>query len=247
MKLILYVLSIFLIGVMVSASNVWDRPVNVLNESALNQTIQYLNNTFFTALNLKLDKTDQRYNDTLFCQAFTISYVASINLTNGTNGLNGTNGMNGIDGVNGTNGLNGLNGTNGLTYTLLPPYLSNNSVNASFNESKLNETIDARTLITALNYSTIILINNTMSVNIPLLNYQITAFHIHPSLVNTSYAVEYNTSSNQVIDRNRIQHIGNWDIEKRYSINETSTITFMNMNQQDMYMIEIDYLHQGTP
>lgn len=236
MKPILYILSILLIGVMVSASNVWDRPVTVLNESALNQTIQYLNTTFFTALNLKLDKTDQRYNDTAFC----IFYVNSLNLTNGTNGLNGLNGTNGV------NGIDGINGTNGLTYTLLQPYLYNTSVNASFNESKLNETIDARTLITALNYTTTILINNTVSVNIPLLNYQITAFHIHTILTNTTYAVEYNTTSNQVIDRNRIIHTGNWDIEKRYSINETSTITFMNMNQQDIYNIEIDYIHQGT-
>lgn len=68
--IIVMILSVFYTDYVYGA-NVWDRPIFVFNETALNNTLNQLNQTFYTQIiNLqsqvdnKLNITDQRYNDT---------------------------------------------------------------------------------------------------------------------------------------------------------------------------------------
>lgn len=74
--------------------------------------------------------------------------------------------------------------------------------------------------------------------------YLITEIVVTPTTLTNSYRFEANEStSHAVIDRNRIQHTGKWDIMKTYSLNDTVKLVISNASIDENVTVQIKYVN----
>jgi len=115
------------------------------------------------------------------------------------------------------------------------------------NESALNNTIN----IIAKNRAEIYYFNETSvsgniyNISTPL-NYLITEIKVIPTTLTNNYRFEAKTLSGDYIDKDRKVHVGIWDIEKNYAINQSVTINITNINIDEEFIVEIHYLTNGV-
>lgn len=127
-------------------------------------------------------------------------------------------------------------------------YLSKNSTNFYVNEVQLNNTIndiaqnDVLTETMTITGDGTVISTNTVS-------YLITEIKVLPTTSTNRYhflLTEY--PSLNVIDQDRKQHDGTWDIEKNYGINSQVEATISGSTITEPITIEITYVHNGlTP
>ena len=195
-----------------------------------------------------------------------IDYFDGINGTNGIDGINGTNGINGIDGINGTNGIDGINGTNGIdgingtngidgingtnSYNITYNVTNNitNNFTVEINETKLNQTINeiSKTRQATENLTCSALSGNCTAISNNIY-YQITEIKVIPSTLSNTYnfqVVDY--PSLDMIDRDRIQHIGIWDISKNHALNSQVQATITGASIDESFIVQITYLINGV-
>jgi len=128
------------------------------------------------------------------------------------------------------------------------PYLSFNGTYLSFNQTKLNETISAGvvkayetnlTLTTSGNQGT----NSTSATK----SFLLTQIIVTPNNLTNSYMFEMKTGSGNMLDRNRVSHVGVWNIEKNLAFNDTFVVNITNATVDDAYNIQIKYLDNFKP
>jgi hypothetical protein len=82
-----------------------------------------------------------------------------------------------------------------------------------------------------------------------LLGFLITRIKIIPSSLTSNYkSLAYENSSGNIIDQDRATHIGVWDIEKNYAINDRVVINITNSNPAiETYTVNIYYIDNFRP
>jgi len=124
-------------------------------------------------------------------------------------------------------------------------YLYDNYTTMFLNESKLNNTITSLADVKAYEYNfTVVVSGGTGSaVSGQTFNYLITQVTVYPPTTPISYHFELNeTTSGDIIDRDRKAHTGVWDIYKQHSLNDSVTATITNSNQDGNFTVRIKYI-----
>jgi len=172
------------------------------NESYLNTNINDTD-TWWPILSPYLINNSNRLDFNESQLNITINEIINLlNIVNGTDGINGINGTDGADGADGADGINGLNGTDGTTFNVDGNYLYNTSNTVYFNESYLNETIEALDTNTDTWWGI-----------------------LGPYLFNNSGSLDFNESYlNETIDARDTNTW--WDILGPYLFNNSNQLTF---------------------
>jgi len=125
------------------------------------------------------------------------------------------------------------------------PYLYNDSDSIYLNETELNKTIIQ--IADIQSYS--LYFNVTVSggygqaISPQSINYLITQVTVYPPSTPINYRFMLNeTTSGDIIDRDRIPHTGDWDIYKQHSLNDTVTATIPNSNVDGIFTVRIKYI-----
>lgn len=133
-----------------------------------------------------------------------------------------------------------FNNTNG-------PYLYNANQTIYFNETKLNQTITTIANVNAFQQSlTVNVVGGTgFNISTPI-NYYLTQL-IVTAPTNTStfnFQATQNNASGFMIDKNRLQHIGQWNILEAYSLtNDTLYLNISNASVDGTYTVLIKYIN----
>jgi hypothetical protein len=82
-----------------------------------------------------------------------------------------------------------------------------------------------------------------------LIGFLITRIKITPSSLTSNYkSLAYENSTGNIIDQDRATHIGIWDIEKNYAINNKVVINITNSNPAiETYTVNIYYIDNFRP
>jgi len=128
-------------------------------------------------------------------------------------------------------------------------YLYNDTSTIFLNETKLNSTIsdiaEVNTFEENINVGTSG--GDGFNISTNLIDFQITQITVTPSSLTHPYRFEaYETTSGDIIDRNRIAHIGVWNIVKAHAINDTVTVNITNSVPDDTFTIKLTYLDNYT-
>lgn len=171
-------------------------------------------------------------------------YLTDINWTgiNFTNAYINATGFNGSE-FNGGNftGDNFFGGNFFGVYDWIAelPWLIFNGTYLSFNESKLQEETEV-----VLREETINLVSSggTASATTSVLDFEIKEIRVNTT-AGTKFRFEaVETTSGNIIDKDRIQHETLWAIEKNYVINDSVNLTITSANPDDTFTATIKYL-----
>jgi hypothetical protein len=164
------------------------------------------------------------YFNTTALDEFVNQTIVNSNLcySNGTGCLSVINGTDGINGTNGIDGINGTNGINGINGT--------DGTNITLSYYEINLVITGNGTNTSLQKSMLI-----------------TEIIVTPSNLATDYRFELKTGSGSMVDRNRINHTGIWDIEKNLAFNDTLIANITDASSSDTFDIKIKYLDNFKP
>lgn len=123
----------------------------------------------------------------------------------------------------------------------------NTSQNIFFNESLLNNTINsiAKNEVITKNYT---LTSDAVLTDTTILNYLLTSIKVLPQTITNTYhfkLTEY-PNTNNTIDRDVMQHIGIWNIQKNYAINSGVQISVLNSSINENFTIQLTYINNGV-
>jgi len=128
------------------------------------------------------------------------------------------------------------------------PYLyTENDQELRFNETKLNETINDIADIAAYTDTVIVHVSGGEGTNLSTtsFNYLITQIIVSPPSPSETYRFEAreNNFTGSIIDRDRIVHTGDWDIYKRYSLNNSEVhLNISGASSDGQYEVQIKYI-----
>ena len=232
-----------MVSISVFAVDVWDRPVSQINYTAINNTLaNYYTKTqidyFLSQINLNISALNVSIQD-----LYSITYYLNqsfINLNTTVYGL-----------YNNVSYL--YNFTQEINDSLLFPqgdYFIINSPYFVLNESKLNKTIRDISKIYEYTHNFSVMATSGVGFNVStsLIGFEIKEIIVYPSIVNNKYRFQLEQyPSMAVIDRDRIQHIGVWDIEKNYAINYSQvSANITNVLYDDNFTVSVRYLSNGV-
>lgn len=132
-----------------------------------------------------------------------------------------------------------------FNWTSISPYLSFDGYNLNFNESLMNSTIQQLAEV-QIYYE---IVNMTTSggnayATVPsLIDFEIKQITVVPTTANTNYrfeAVEF--TSGDYIDKDRMVHVGTWDIAKNYAINGMINLSVTSASNDELFTVTIKYL-----
>lgn len=190
----------------------------------------YINNQLLNYL----PTNDQRYNDTGYCDARLLSYYnkSEVDVLFQNSSVNLSDVYQQIQFVNSS-----IKQPSGK-------YLSNDSQFFWVDEAQLNATIRNISKIRKGSVYLSILGNGSNS-SLPI-EYEITELKVTPQYNSTLYNFELKDSVGNIIDRDRIQHFGVWDISKNHAINDSVTATLSNVSNSETFLIEVIYEYNGV-
>jgi len=139
-----------------------------------------------------------------------------------------------------------------LTAEIKQPYgklLISNTTNFWINETLLNNTIENISKVRTIQYNlTCTTSSGTCNIISPInIYHEITEVIVTPTTPNTNYRfllTEYPVI--KVIDQDRKVHVGIWDIEKNYGINNQVQATITSASSDELFTITIIYLTNGV-
>jgi hypothetical protein len=137
-----------------------------------------------------------------------------------------------------------------FNWTENSPYTSFDGSTLSFNESYLNNTVDdiSKVRIYYINVTQLSAGGSLSYISPSLVDFYISELRIVPTTSTNRYRssmIEYPSTSN-IIDKDRVQHIGTWDIELAYIINSQVQVNITNINIDENFNIIIKYLRNGV-
>jgi uncharacterized protein YjbI with pentapeptide repeats len=162
-------------------------------------------------------------------------FLTDINLT----------GISFVGGAINASNFNGGNFSGWFNWSAIAPYLYFDGYTLIFNESYLNDTIKSQAEVQVY-YE---IVNMTTSggnvyATVPsLIDFEIKQITVVPTTPNTNYrfeAVEF--TSGDYIDKNRMVHVGTWDIAKNYAINDMINLSITSASNDELFTVTIKYL-----
>jgi hypothetical protein len=214
------------------------------DKSSYNTTAQ-LNNWF-------LQISDQRYNDTGYCDMRLLNYYNMSQIDFFFSNLSDDDSMYALNSSLANYLLVNDQRYNesGLIKQPAGKYLYNDSQFFYVNESMLNLTINNISKVRVIYYNmTCTAVAGVCSVVSGVnISYEITEVKVIPTTITNNYKfqlTEYPLTTN-IIDKDRASHVGVWDIEKSYAINGQVQANITNANINELFTISIIYLTNGV-
>jgi len=126
-------------------------------------------------------------------------------------------------------------------------YLSNDSTYIYFNDTLLNQTITSIANVNAFQQTVNVNVVGGTGINISTpINYYLTQIIVTAptNTTNFSFQATQNNASGYMIDKNREQHTGEWNIKKGYSLNnDTIYLNISNASLDGAYTVLIKYIN----
>lgn len=245
----------------VNADSQWDRPLVIFNITPF--VVNFTNNLEYLDSKIDNETINRVLNDSYLqsqinvtkiniTQLFSITTIYGINISQLTNDIYNINNDISIINSNITYIYELIENLNDTLYivnsTIKQPsekYLSYNSSNFYINESVLNITIN--NISQNKKYLYITSINVTSGSGFMITNisirYLLTRITINGMSIYRSECVE--STSGNIIDKDRIPHNKVFDIEKNYAIDGMINCTITNANTDGIYNITITYINNG--
>jgi hypothetical protein len=151
--------------------------------------------------------------------------------------------LTGISFIGGT--INASNFSGAFNWTAEAPYLYFDGYHLTFNESYMNDTVkqlaEVQVYYEIVNMTTS---GGNVYATVPsLIDFEIKQITVVPTTPNTNYrfeAVEF--TSGNYIDKNRMVHVGTWDIAKNYAINDMINLSITSASNDELFTVTIKYL-----